>query len=242
MTLVLDTADEPPLPTSPAPRGFVNAGCSVPAAALTDRNLTDWVHAHGVSVTARDDHDLDLVQYHNIRAVQVVYRCGPATAALRRAVALGVSRFVVSTAQHMARIAESAPSTKYLYLDDQAPLMLGDKRLKVIGLHTEVDNPDKADEWACAAQRLVNRSAVLKACGSTVKRITLSGGSTRLWLDPNAAQAAIIVDAVDRAVRDQCQHWQLPRPAVTLAALTAGNSDHQPSGSSLRRPRSSATA
>ncbi len=121
----------------------------------------------------------------------------------------------------MARIAESAPSTRYLYLDDQAPLMLGDKRLKVIGLHTEITDPENAAEWACAAQRLVGRSAVLKACGSTVKRIALSGGSTQLWLAPDASQASIIVAAVDRAVRDECQHWQLTRPAVTLAALSA---------------------
>ncbi|WP_193044768.1 hypothetical protein [Mycolicibacterium baixiangningiae] len=223
MTLALQTDEEPPSPTSRAltPRAFVNAGCSVPAAALTDRELAGWVRSRSVSVTARDDHDLDLVQYHNIRAVQVVYRCGTATTALRRAVALGVSRFVVSTPQHMARIAESAPSTRYLYLDDQAPLMLGDKRLKVIGLHTEVTDPESAAEWACAAQRLIGRSAVLKACGSTVKRIALSGGSTQLWLAPDASHASRIVGAVDQAVRDECQHWQLTRPAVTLAALTA---------------------
>lgn len=224
MTLaLLATDEEPPSSTSraPAPAVVVNAGCSVPAAALTDRGLAAWVRSRGVSVTARDDHDLDVLQYHNVRAVQVVYRCGPATTALRRAVALGVSRFIVSTPQHMARISESAAGTRYLYLDDQAPLMLGDRGLKVIGLHTDVTDPRDEAEWACAARRLVARSAVLKACGSTVKRITLSGGSTRLWLTPDAPQAGVIVGAVDHAVRDESDRWQLTRPAVTLAALTA---------------------
>ena len=233
MTLALGTTeDEPPSPASPAliRHDVVNTGCTVPAAALTDRELADWVRVHSVSVIARDDRDLDLVQYRNIRPVQVVYRCGPATAALRRAVALGVSRFIVSTAQQMARIAESTHSTKYLHLDDQAPLMLGDKRLRVIGLHTEVGVCTDPAEWASSAQRLIGRAAVLKACGSTIKRITLSGGSTKLWLAHHDSQVDAIIDTVDRAVRDECRRRQLARPAVTLTALTAATSAARPTG------------
>ncbi|WP_199255928.1 hypothetical protein [Mycolicibacterium mengxianglii] len=236
MTLALDAAaaDEPPLLTST--RVLVHAGHSIPAAALKDPQLAAWVHSHGVSVTARDDHDLDLVRQHKVRVVQVVYRCGTSTAALHRAVALGVSRFVVSTAQHMAQIADHASATKYLSLDDQAPLMLGDKRLKVIGLHTEVNDCDQATEWACAAERIVSRSAVLKACGSTIKRITLSGGSTQFWLASDAAQAGII-EAVGQAVREQCDHWHLPCPAVTLAALTVAHGADPGIRSSAHRRR-----
>lgn len=245
MTLALDsTEDEPPLATSSRlePRVIVGAGCSIPAAALTDRALADWVRLHGVSVTARDDHDLDLVQYHNIRAVQVVYRCGPATAPIRRAVALGVSRFIVDTAQQMARVGECAHSTKYLYLNDQAPLMLGDRRLKVIGLHTEVNDAGNVADWAAAATRLVDRAAILRACGSQVKRIALSGGSTQLWLDTHALESAAIVGAVDQAVLQACEHWQLPRPAVTLAALTAPSSTNTVSRPPARRLRAVASA
>lgn len=196
----------------------VNAGHCVPAAALADRTLADWARSHGVSVAARDDHDLDLVRYRQIRPIQVVFRCGAAAAPIRRAVAMDVSRFIVDTAQQMARVAEDAHSTKYLYLTDQAPLMLGDRRLTVVGLHTEVDRADDAAEWAVAARGLVRRATVLQACGSTVRRLALSGGSLCFWA--HAPQVAGIVVAVDHAVRTECDARRLPRPAVTLAALT----------------------
>ncbi|MGA9374228.1 MAG: hypothetical protein WBV64_04230 [Mycobacterium sp.] len=193
---------------------------NVPAAALADRSRAEWVRAHGISVTAHDGSDLDLVRRHHIRPVQVVYRCGPVTALTHRAIDLGVRRFIVHTAHQMARLDECASTALYLYLDDQAPLMLGDRRLKVIGLHAAVGHTGDADDWVTAAQGLVRRAALLKACGSTVKRIALSGGSTGLWLD-DQLQAAAIARAVDEAVCDECDQRQLTRPGVTLAALTA---------------------
>ncbi|AQA05143.1 hypothetical protein BVC93_25130 [Mycobacterium sp. MS1601] len=221
MTLALDRTDGEPLPTAaPTSRVGVNAGCSIPAAALDNRELAAWIRSHGVSVTARDDHDLDLVQFHNIKAVQVVFRCGYGTDVLRRAVAVGASRFIVSSAHHMARISECAHATKYLHLDEAAPLMLGDRRLRVVGLHTDVTEHSDVAGWSSAVQRLLARAAVLNACGATVKRITLSGGPTHMWLGADHPGARAIADAVDRALSDECRNWALPRPAVTLAALT----------------------
>lgn len=196
----------------------------LPAASLTDPVLADWAHAHGVSVTAHDGRDLDLVRRHRIRPFQVVYRCGPDSAAMRRAVVLGVRRFIVHTAHQMARLDECADGTKYLYLDEHAPLMLGDRRLRVIGLHAGVGDAAGPDQWATAAVGLVRRAAVLRSCGSAVKRIAVSGGSTGLWLDDHR-RAAAIVDVVDQAVTQECGRGHLPRPAVTLMPLTAGHGD-----------------
>lgn len=211
MTLALDPA---------TPHAVINAGQSLPAAALTDGTLVDRVRGHGFAVTVRDDRDLDLVQRHRIRGFQVVCRCGPRTAVIRRAVGLGVRRFIVHTAHQLARLDECADSTLYLYLDDRAPLMLGDRRLKVIGLHADVDDVGTTAEWAIAAQGLVRRAALLQACGSSVNRIALSGGSTRLWLD-DRPRAAAIVTAVERAVCAESDERRVPRPRVTV--LTGGN-------------------
>ena len=197
---------------------------SLPAAALTEPALADWARAHSVSVTAHDGRDLDLVRRHRIRPFQVVYRCGPDSAVTRRAVGLGVRRFIVRTAHQMARLDECADGTKYLYLDDHAPLMLGDRHLKVIGLHADVADATATDAWATAAVALVRRAAVLQACGAGVKRLALSGGSTGLWLHEHR-RAATIVDAVDQAVCRECDHSRLPRPVVTFSPLTAGPGD-----------------
>lgn len=175
---------------------------------------------------AHDSGDFNLVQRNHIRPFQVVCRCGPDTAVTRRAVGLGVRRFIVHTAPQMARLDDCANAPKYLYLDDRAPLMLGDRRLKVIGLHADVDDGD-ADEpagWASAAAALVRRAAVLRACGASVKRIALSGGSTGLWLE-DPIHASAIARAVDQAVRNECEESRLPRPVVSLSALTARRGD-----------------
>jgi hypothetical protein len=198
------------------------AGCGVPADALTDHALATWVRAHGLTVTAHDDDELDLLRFRGIRPVQILWRCGMAAGPIRRAVTLGVSRFIVDTPQQMARLAEDTRSTKYIYLDVQSPLVLGDRHLKVIGVHGDVDDSDGTVEWASVTERLLCRAALLKTCGASTKRITLSGGSTDLWANDPTERLAAIVTAVDDALRDGCARWQLPRPAVSISPLTLG--------------------
>ncbi len=200
MTLALDPV---------IPQTVINVGHSVPAAALTDRRLAEWARAHGVSVTVCDDEGLNAVQRHRIRPFQVVCRCGPVTAISRRAVGLGVRRFIVDTAHQMARLDECAANTLYLYLDDRAPLMLGDRRLKVIGLHADVQDGGTGADWATAARALVRRAAILQACGSSVQRIALSGG-------PTGGLREDWLRALDLSVWEECQEQRIPLPRVTV--------------------------
>lgn len=203
---------------------ITHAGCAVPAAALTDPALANWVRGQGVTVTAHDDDELDLLQYIGIRPVQIIFRCGSATAPIRRSTALGVPRFIVATSQQMALVADGATDTKYVYLDEHAPLVLGDRRLKVIGLHSDVDFGGVATEWASVAERLIARSAVLKTCGTPIRRIALTGGSTEMWLQGSAHQLTSIASAVDEALHHGSERWQVTQPAVTLSPSTLGNS------------------
>lgn len=191
-------------------RVISGAGYGVPASALNDHALAAWVREHGITVTAHDDDELDVVQFNGIRPTQIVFRCGPATATIRRAVNLGVFRFIVRTEHQIARLSECAQRTRYVYLDDCSPLVLGNRRLKVIGLHGDVGDAGDALDWASTAERLLCRTALLKTCGSPVHRIMLSGGST--------SQLTSVVTAVDEALREGCRRWQLARPAVTLAS------------------------
>jgi hypothetical protein len=224
MTLALDPADHAPRlhhSIQLAQRVISGAGYGVPATALNDEMLAAWVRAHGVTVTAVDDDDLDLVQFNRIRPTQVVFRCGQVSESIRRAVNLGVVRFVVRTEGQIIRLGECVQRTKYVYLDDHSPLMLGNRRLKVIGLHSDVDHSLGTAEWASAVERLVSRAALLKSCGAPVHRIMLSGGSTEIWLNDQVPQLASVVCAVDGALRDACQRWDLARLAVTLTPATA---------------------
>jgi hypothetical protein len=204
-------------------RVIPDAGCGMPAAALADPRTAAWVRAHGVSVTACADDELDMVQHNAIRPTQVVFRCGPNPDPTRRAVNLGVARFIVSTPAQIARLREFAQATKYLYLDDDSPLVLADRRLRVIGLHSDVDDSAGPVEWGSVAERLLCRTALLKTCGSPVKRIMLSGGTADAWLDDSSRYLTSMVCAVDDALRAGCQRWQVVRPAVTLSPSIAGS-------------------
>jgi hypothetical protein len=220
MTPALDAPNQPPQlhdSIQLTRRVIAGAGYGVPASVLSDHALATWVREQGITVTAHDDDDLDLSQYNRIRSSQIVFRCGPSTGCMRRAINLGVFRFIVHTEHQIARLAGCAPRTLYVYLDDRSPLVLGYRRLKVVGLHSDVDDSGGALEWASAAERLLCRSALLKTCGSPTHRIMLSGGSTEIWLNDQAPHLTAMVNAVDGALRDGCQRWQLVRPAVTLA-------------------------
>ncbi len=114
----------------------------------------------------------------------------------------------------------ATPCTKYIYLDGDAPLVLGDRRLRVIGLHGNVDDGG-AVEWATVAERLLCRSALLRTCGSPIRRITLSGGSIQIWEPGQAVVLTSITSAVDEALREGCLRWHLSRPAVSLSPSRA---------------------
>jgi hypothetical protein len=226
MTPALDSTDfAPRLDTSiHLVRGVISsAGCGVPAAVLNDATLAAWVRAHGVTVIAHDGAELELSRNSGIRPAQIVFRCGMVTDSIHRAVSLGVSRFTLCTEQQIVHLGRCTQRTKYIYLDDRSPLVIGDRHLKVVGLHGDVDDTGGAVEWASVVERLLCRTALLKTCGSPIKRIMLSGGSTELWLNSPASRLTSIVRAVDDALRDGCERWQLPRPAVTFAPLMVGD-------------------
>jgi hypothetical protein len=222
MTSAVDSRDLTPLLDASIHivQGVISsAGCGVPAAVLNDAGLAAWVRAHGVTVIAHDDSDLNMSRDSGIRPAQIVFRCGTTTDSIHRAVSLGVSRFTLHTERQLLHLGRCTQRTKYVYLDDRSPLVLGDHHLKVVGLHGDVDDTGDAVEWASVAERLLCRTALLKTCGSPVERIMLSGGSTELWLNDPASQLSSIVRAVDDALREGCERWQLPRPTVTFAPL-----------------------
>lgn len=187
-----------------------------------DPAVAQWVRTHGVTVTAHDDDELDLLRFHDVRPVQIVFRCDAHTAPIRRAAELGVARFIVTTGPQIIRLAEYVKHSTYVYLDGDSPVVLGDRSLKVVGLHSDVDACGRPRDWAGAATRLMSRMVQLNSLGSTIRRISLSGGSIDEWLQGGAPRLTSIMVEVDAAVRDVCARSQVVKPAVTLSALTAG--------------------
>jgi hypothetical protein len=196
------------------------AGCALPAASLRDPVVAAWVRAQGIAVIACDDDDLDRAEAGGVRPIHVVLRCCPTTRTIRRAAALGVARYVVSTDRHVDVLSGCTAPAKHVYLDEQGPVVLGERRLDVVGMHCDVDGSGGPPQWGAATERLLSRMALMRECGLTPTRISLAGGSAATWLSGDAYELAAIAAAVDEALDGGCARWRLPRPAVAMAPLT----------------------
>lgn len=193
------------------------AGFALPAASLGDPVVAGWVRAQGLAVIACNDTDLDLIEAGGVRPVHVVLRCCPTTRTIQRAPALGVVRYVVSTDRHVDVLSGCAAPSTYVYLDEHGPVVLGERRLGVVGMHCIVDGSGDAPEWGAATEQLLSRIALMRECGLTPTRISLGGGATGASFTGGVLELTAIARAVDEALDDGCARWRVPRPVVTLA-------------------------
>ena len=200
-------------------RALPMVGCGLPAGVLRDPGLAAWVRTHGTTVNACGDDELTLIHAGGVPPAQVVLRCGHVTDTIRRALGLGVNRFIVSTERHIDVLAASGQQRVRIYLDDRGPVVVGERRLEVVGLHCDVDDSEGSLEWGAAAERLLCRTALMKTCGLPLTRISLAGGSAATWLCGAMPQLTGVASAVDEALDEGCARWHLPRPAVALAPL-----------------------
>lgn len=191
----------------------------MPADALRDPGVAAWVRAQGLAVTACDDEDLDLVERSGVRPIHVVLRSNPVTRTIRRAAALGVVRFVVSTDRHVDVLAGCPAATRHVYLDAQGPAVVGERRLDVVGMHCDVDDSTGVAEWGAVTERLLSRMALMRGFGMELTRLSLAGGSVETWLTGDPGDLRSVATAVDDALDAGCATWRLPRPLVVLAPL-----------------------
>jgi diaminopimelate decarboxylase len=214
-----------PLPTHQLPlalrsvrRMLPLAGCGLPAGALRDPGVAAWVRAHGSGVSACTGEELELIDECGIRPRHVVLRC-TGSEIMTRATALGVARFIVSSDRHVNVLAAQTDRHVCVYLDESAPLVIGERRLEVIGMHTDIDDSAGARGWGAATERLLCRMALMRTCGLSLTRISLAGGSAAVWLTGGAHDLTAAASAIDEALDEGCARWRLPRPAITVAPL-----------------------
>ena len=198
------------------------AGCGMPAAVLCDPAVAAWVRAHGVTVYAGGGDELDLAGQCGVRPAQVVLRCGRTAEPIVSALDLGVNRFVVTCERHVDVLMECAHHDTYLHVDDECPAVAGAGCLDVIGLHCDVHASGPQD-WGVAAERLLGRIAQLRADGSALTRISLTGGPMAAWIEGDKSELRAIAAAVDDAIDEGCARWRIPRPSVTFAPSVPGS-------------------
>lgn len=192
------------------------AGCGLPAVVLTDPSVAAWVRAHGVTVYAGGDDELDLAGQCGVRPAQLVLRCGATAEPIVGALDLGVNRFVVSCEQHVDVLVACAHHDTYVHVDGECAAVVGEGCLDIIGLHCDVQASGPLD-WGAATGRLLGRIASMRGGGSALTRISLTGGPMGIWMDGDKAELRAIASAVDDAIDEGCARWRLPRPSVTFA-------------------------
>ncbi|MGK2853969.1 MAG: hypothetical protein ACSLE3_07705 [Microbacteriaceae bacterium] len=192
------------------------AGCGLPAVVLSNPSVAAWVRAHGVTVYACGDAELELAGACGVRPSQMVLRCGGAAEPIRCAVALGVNRFVVSSDRHVDVLMGCAHHGTFVHVDDEGPEVTGQGCLDVIGLHCDVHASGPSD-WGVAAERLLGRIALMRTGGVALTRISLTGGPAAIWIEGDKPELRAIAAAVDDAIDEGCARWRLPRPTVTFA-------------------------
>ncbi|MBI5341435.1 MAG: hypothetical protein HZB45_27450 [Mycolicibacterium rufum] len=191
------------------------AACGIPARALGDPAVAAWVRAHGITVIVCGDDEVEQVGRLGIRPEHVVLRCGLSTATIGNAVGAGVVRFIVATDRHVDVLTGTGRPGIGVYLDEQAPGVIGERRIDVIGLHCDVDDSEGALEWGVAAERMLCRMSVLRTCGLALGRISVAGGDAGAWVYGTGATSRAAT-AVDDALTEGCARWRLPRPAALL--------------------------
>ncbi|MCV7063235.1 hypothetical protein [Mycolicibacterium vaccae] len=195
-------------------------GCGLPATTLRDPAVAACVCARGLTVTVCGERELMLAQTTGVRPRQVVLRCGRDPAMIRRAVALGVARFVVSADRHVDLLAAGPPPDKHVFLDELSPVDVGSRRVEVVGMHCDIGTSPAPGQWGAAVERLLGRLASMRGRGPLLGRISLSGGSSETWLGGHTPQLRRMAAEVEDALDDGCARWRLPRPAMVLTPST----------------------
>jgi diaminopimelate decarboxylase len=200
-------------------RTLLFARMGVPASVLRDPLAAASIRAQRADVHTRGDGDLELACSSGIEPAHIVLRCGPQTETTKRAVALGIRQFIVTTPGQIDTLARCARPTNLVYLDEHAPGVFGETRLQIVGLHADVDVSGGDAAWGRAAERLLCRIESMKRCGLALGRISLTGGTVAPWRDAETAALVATATAIDNAVEEGCARWRLPRPVVAVGPL-----------------------
>ena len=209
-----------PLPGQRTPGPIRNLGptaCALPASWLRNPVVAQWFHGSGWAVVVCDDDELDLTRACGVDPGDVVMRCAETSATIRRGATSGVVRYIASTERHIDVLADCVAPAKHVYLDERGPIVLGERRLDVVGMHRDIGiSPDPA-EWAAAAKGLLTRAASLRGCGLAMRGISLAGGSAQMWRSGGGPELRAVREAVEIALDGECARWRLRRPTVVLA-------------------------
>ena len=202
---------------------FMGTAISYPAAFFGFDALTAWILRNRVTVDVTTAGELERTIAAGIDPMRVVMHPGTgAAAAIRRAVGAGAARFVVSSTQQIAILADSADRIQQVVIDPTdvavdtlASEVVAHRGLDLIGLHSTVDDDDPIG--AAKLRRMVaDMWRIRREHRILLTRISLTGLDVgERGLEPRILRR--VAEAIGEVVREACAQYRFPGPSLTLA-------------------------
>jgi Pyridoxal-dependent decarboxylase, pyridoxal binding domain len=203
---------------------FKGTAVSYPAAFLEFHALTEWIRSHRVTVDVATAAELDRAVAAGIDPLRIVLHPGNGgAAAIRRAVDAGAARFVVSSRQQVAVLADSAARIQRVVIDptDDAAgslvsAVLAHRGLDLVGLQSRLDDPDDGIGLDKLRRLIAEMAWIRREHAILLTRASVAGLDVGGWAhQPRVLRR--VADAIGKVIGDACARHRYPRPALTLA-------------------------
>lgn len=202
--------------------GLKGTAVSFPAALLRFTAVRDWIQRRRLAVDVTTDGELAQAVVAGMEPGRIVVHpregLGEPT---HRAVSVDAARFVVSSSQHVARLAPHVQQRQQVLVDvtahDVGVLasdVLAHEELDLVGLHCRLEPGDVVG--ALALSRAIGEmSWIRRRYDVLVTQISLAnldvGQRCERWI------LRRVTSAISEVIDDACARHRFPRPALTLA-------------------------
>jgi diaminopimelate decarboxylase len=202
--------------------GFRGTAVSFPADLLRFITVRDWIQRQRVAVDVTTDGELAQAVVAGTETRRIVIHPREGTEEpTRRAVNAEAARFVVSSSQHVARLAAHTQRQQRVLVDATADAVgglvsdvLAHKELDLIGLHCRLETGDVVG--AVTLSRAIGEmSWIRRRYGVLVTQISLAGVDVGQHCERWVLRR--IYGAISEVIDDACARHRFPRPALTLA-------------------------
>jgi diaminopimelate decarboxylase len=205
-------------------KAFPTSALSFPASVLRSGVVADWIRRHGVSVDIASAEELDLAVSREVAAKHLVMHCRADTdsAAVRRAAAAGVIKFVVGAEEHLAMLGGSTGAVRQVIVDsgqpgweDHAAHVVAQRATTLIGVHGELLRSDGAGGADTVIEMVGAMARLSRRHGAILSRLSLGGLSEEPSGDIRVLRG--VAEETAEVIRDGCALCRYPVPALTVS-------------------------
>jgi hypothetical protein len=201
--------------------GLKGTSVSFPAALLRFTAAREWIQRHRVTVHVTTDGELAQAVVAGTKPGRIVIHPREGLAEPARTVRADAARVVVSSGQHVARVAAHAQQRQQVLVDAAADdvgalvsEVLAHGELDLVGVHCRLDPGDVVG--ALTLSRAIGEMAwIRRTHGVLVTQISMANLDVGLRCEQWILRR--VTGAMSEVIDDACARHRFPRPVLTLA-------------------------